>query len=655
MLILLPVLFFALLEGVLRFIDYGGDLSLFHEAAVNGKAYYTINPDVTKRYFRTIQVRAIVSNEMFEKEKGPNTYRIFCLGESSTLGYPYMFNGSFPSMLKDRLESMWPDENIEVVNLGITAVNSFTVADFARELVGYKPDALLVYCGHNEFYGALGVGSTEGLGKSRWVVRTYLAMEGWRTFRLLRDGVNAARTMFGSDPTQRRDATVMEGMVRNREIRFGSDDYIAAKNNFRGNLEEIAQVAAAHNIRVVFGTLVSNLGGLAPFVSTFSTGTERAKRDEWARFYEEAEGSLAKKEYFAAEASLLSAIKIDSLVAKEHFVLAGVYENSGRYEAALKEYRLARDYDALRFRAPSEFNDIIHDVASRYQVPVAECEELIQKSSEHGIIGDEFAVEHVHLNVDGYFLLSKAFYQVLGENGFIESRDRWNWKLERRDSEYRSEVSVTPLDSVMASIRLYVLKNSWPFREGGISVRQFEARTDLERLAKSCLTRELTWEQAHVRVAEQYESEGNLRQAAGEYKALAKVTPLNPSPYLRLGQLLLNVGDDEAAGLAFEKSLKLSGTYYAHQGLGFVHLRRKDFQNAIGHFRQALLLTNGIQPAAILETQQLLAVALVGDRKFDEAEAIAQSIVSAHPEQAEAQGLLNHIRQEMSRAGGKRP
>jgi tetratricopeptide (TPR) repeat protein len=207
----------------------------------------------------------------------------------------------------------------------------------------------------------------------------------------------------------------------------------------------------------------------------------------------------------------------------------------------------------------------------------------------------------------------------------------------------------------MASIRLFVLKNSWPFREGGISVGQFEARTNLERLAKSCLMREVTWEQAHVRAAEQYESEGKLREAASEYRALTKVTPFNPSPFLRLGQLLLNAGDDEAAMHAFEGSLKIAGSYYAHQGLGFISLRRKEFGNAIGQFRQALQLTGGISPAAVVETEQLLAVALASSGKLSEAESIAQAIVSAHPEQDQARLLLDRIRHELSISARQRP
>jgi hypothetical protein len=56
-----------------------------------------------------------------------------------------------------------------------------------------------------------------------------------------------------------------------------------------------------------------------------------------------------------------------------------------------------------------------------------------------------------------------------------------------------------------------------------------------------------------------------------------------------------------------------------------------------------------------METQQLLAVALASGGKLAEAETVAQSIVSAHPEVTQARDLLDRIRHEMSRSGVKRP
>ena len=652
---LLPIFFFGVLELTLRYAEYGGDLGLFHDTIVNGKTYYVVNPDVTKRYFRTIQVRAIASNQLFEKVKRPNTYRIFCLGESSTLGYPYMYNGSFPSMLKERLESAWPDKNIEVVNLGITAVSSYTVADFTNEVMSYQPDALLVYCGHNEFYGALGVGSTEGLGKSRRIIKAYLALEQWRTFRLIRDGINSVKEMLSSNKSQGREATVMEGMVKNREIEYGSDDYTTAVKNFRANLEEIAETASTNKVRLVLGTLVSNLGGMEPFISMHSTPLDQPGREEWENLYRSALEHFRSRQWSESESAIRQALQRDSLPANGHFLLGRVYEQAGRFVDAENEYSVARDFDGLRFRAPSDFNGVVREVAARHGIPLADGEKLIAGKSKNGIIGNEFLLEHVHLNVDGYFWLAKAFYEAMSDGGCIAPKAQWYQKPNKSDAEYRSEVSVTPLDSVMASIRLYVLMNSWPFRDSGISVQQFDAKTDMERLAKSCLLREVTWEQAHVKAAEQYEAQGNLRAAAEEYRDLAKATPTNASPLLRLGQIYLNIGDDRRAEVAFAKALQDGENYFAYQGIGFARLRRNDFEGASEHFRKSLQLARGIAPDAIVELQQMLAVALAGSGKFDEAEKIAQSIVSLHPEMAQARQLLGRIQLEKNKTKAKIP
>jgi len=127
-----PVAFFVLLELVLRSLNYGGDLNLFREVVVNGKTCYAINPDVTVGTSGRIRFGRCTPMISLRRRKGADTWRVFCLGESSTLGYPYFFNGSFPSMLRDRLETLWPEKKIEVINLGITAGEQLYSARFCK-------------------------------------------------------------------------------------------------------------------------------------------------------------------------------------------------------------------------------------------------------------------------------------------------------------------------------------------------------------------------------------------------------------------------------------------------------------------------------------------------------------------------------------------
>ena len=97
-------------------------------------------------------------------------------------GFPYIYTAIPSHLLKVRLQQVMLQYNIEVINVGLAAVNSYTVLDFINELVDYHPDAFVVYLGHNEFYGALGIGSTEYLGKSRTLVDFYVKLHSYRNF-----------------------------------------------------------------------------------------------------------------------------------------------------------------------------------------------------------------------------------------------------------------------------------------------------------------------------------------------------------------------------------------------------------------------------------------------------------------------------------------
>ena len=99
----LPFLLFIVVELGLRLFSYGPDLSLFVTESIGGKPYYRMNPAVKDRYFSRFTFTPTTSMDYFEMPKPKGVYRIFCLGGSTTVGYPYWYNGSFSSFLRDQL------------------------------------------------------------------------------------------------------------------------------------------------------------------------------------------------------------------------------------------------------------------------------------------------------------------------------------------------------------------------------------------------------------------------------------------------------------------------------------------------------------------------------------------------------------------------
>src|SRR3569623_1407509 len=175
--LLLPVLFFLLLEGGLRLFNYGDNLDLFdpEPAGYSDKDILMVNPIVARRFFTKGEYTPQPPYELFANQKPANGYRIFVMGESTTAGWPYPNNEVFSRILNQRLADAFPDKYIEVVNVAISAVNSYTLLDFMDEVLAQKPDAIIIYTCHNEFYGALGVASTESLGKFRPLAMLYLS------------------------------------------------------------------------------------------------------------------------------------------------------------------------------------------------------------------------------------------------------------------------------------------------------------------------------------------------------------------------------------------------------------------------------------------------------------------------------------------------
>ncbi|MFN2373848.1 MAG: SGNH/GDSL hydrolase family protein, partial [Cyclonatronaceae bacterium] len=155
----IPVLFFVFLELGLRWGNYRGNLDLFIYPQIFRGEYVLPNPGFTGRYFFATTTNPTPSNDTFLANKPDNGFRIFVIGGSSAAGYPYGYNGTFSRVMKDMLQDVMPDKVVEVVNVATAAINTYTLFDQVDELLAHHPDAIMIYSGHNEYYGALGVGS----------------------------------------------------------------------------------------------------------------------------------------------------------------------------------------------------------------------------------------------------------------------------------------------------------------------------------------------------------------------------------------------------------------------------------------------------------------------------------------------------------------
>jgi len=174
----LPFLLLGLAEIGLRLGGFGRDLEPLFIPAPNHPAYLQANPRAVTRLFLDPAQAPSVSIETayFAADKPAGTFRVFVQGESGAAGFPYGLGASLAGILDQRLERAFPSREIEVISTAMAAVNSFALLDFADQIIAQRPDAIVIYAGHNEYLGILGVGSSFRLGESGGATRLFLKL-----------------------------------------------------------------------------------------------------------------------------------------------------------------------------------------------------------------------------------------------------------------------------------------------------------------------------------------------------------------------------------------------------------------------------------------------------------------------------------------------
>src|ERR1035437_6329784 len=99
---LVPVLLLILLEAALRLFGYGHNTDLFIKYEKDDR-FLQVNPRAADKFFTDTANTTSGGVEMFTINKSPDTFRIFVLGESTTIGYPYFHNAAFHRWLQFRL------------------------------------------------------------------------------------------------------------------------------------------------------------------------------------------------------------------------------------------------------------------------------------------------------------------------------------------------------------------------------------------------------------------------------------------------------------------------------------------------------------------------------------------------------------------------
>ncbi|HXR47755.1 MAG TPA: tetratricopeptide repeat protein [Candidatus Limnocylindrales bacterium] len=599
--ILIPLAIFGGLELGLRLFGYGYPTSFFLRCEINGQDYYVPNDEFGYRFFPRALARTPAPQRMAVK-KSPDTYRIFMFGESAAMGDPDSSFGAW-RYLQVLLRERFPGTKFEVICVAMTAIDSDVILPIARECARRDGDLWVVYTGNNEMVGPFG-GSTVFGSRAPGVglIRADLALKTTRIGQLLDSGMqrwewrsSALKTWQGLE------------MFKGRQLRYDDPDRLRAYENFKENLEDILRAGHKAGVPVILSTVGCNLKDCAPFASLHAATLGGIQKADWNEIYQEGNTLESAGKFPEALEKYAQADARDPRYAELHFRIGRCQLALTNDSQARREFELARDDDALAFRADNRINRIIKDAASAHAgqgVYVLDAAEWFARNSPGKIPGNELFYEHVHLNFEGNYLLGRALAEqtakLLPKSMVAHDRGQWasgefcdrrlavsSWDRLRVWQEILSRISGPPYTAQSTHAASVKLCNE--------KINGLKSRADSEPPGQ---TRQL-YEPAlaaapadgflQFNFARYMGATGDLAQAAEEAKRVCELLPQVPGEFSDVGNLLMLQAKIDEAAEYFSRALAIRSHFApALNGLGQILENRQKTNEALACFRRAL-------------------------------------------------------------------
>ncbi len=585
----------------MRLCGYGYPTSFFLLTKINGQDYFVPNDKFAYRFFPPALARTPAPQRLAAK-KPPHTFRIFVFGESAAMGDPDPSYGAW-RYLQCLLRDRFPGTDFEVVCVAMTAINSHAILPIARECARRDGDLWIIYMGNNEMVGPLGTGTgLNSRAPSTGLVRTELALKTTRVGQLL-DGL-AQR--WGRDPATPKTWGGLN-MFDQHQLQYDDPNRLRAFGNFKANLLDILRAAHAAGVPVVLSTVGSNLKDCAPFASLHSAGLSETQEAKWEAAYQDGIALESAGDYQGALAQFAGAVAIDPQYAELQFRLGSCHLALTNSVQALTEFKLARDYDALPFRADTRINQVIKEAADDYAgkgVYFLDADRMLAEHSPEKIPGHELFYEHVHLNFDGNYLLARAFAEqtakLLPES--ILTRHHGGWSAsEVCDRELavsswdRTRLWQAVLGRVSEPLYTRQLTHDATVKLcedkiGELSTRmESEAPGQTQQLYQQALAQAPADNFLHQNFAQYLGARGALAQATEEAQKVCELLPQRPAQYYDIGNLLIIQGRIDEAEESFKRALALQPDFAdALNALGLVRECQQNIKEAVTCFKRAL-------------------------------------------------------------------
>jgi tetratricopeptide (TPR) repeat protein len=331
------------------------------------------------------------------------------VGESTMAGFPYLKFG-IPKVVGWELEQMYPNRKIVLDDVSAVGLNLRTaLARLAKLPV--RPQLLLLYSGHNEFFY-----DVEELA-------THLDTP-WERF----DGLFEWSSLFRvlDRPISRQIAVhdVDEGR------RFLVDRPIASPESsekrlarFGGQLEQLALWCEHLKIDGLWFVPAGTEADYPPNRSTVGGAPTERQREEIESISKEARALSDAGRCKEAGDKYRAALERYPDFAEFKFQRAECLVHEGNPTEAARYYAQALESDGLPVRMTAPWRQRVAEVARRHAIPVLDADTILRPHTKSGILDRSVFLDYVHPNLRGYYYLGMAAVEHIG------SDPRWRQQI----------------------------------------------------------------------------------------------------------------------------------------------------------------------------------------------------------------------------------
>jgi tetratricopeptide (TPR) repeat protein len=601
-LVVIPAILLGAAEAGLRLSGYGYDPGLFKKITIGNSEFFVNNETFGLRFFPPQLARSLGPIRM-PVTKAADTYRIFILGESAAMGDPEPAYGAgryLEALLSDR----YPQTHFEIINLGITAINSHVILPIARDCARCRGDLWIIYMGNNEMVGPFGAATVFGEKTPPLpLIRFNLALQRTRLGQLL---VNLVRKLEGA----RAAGPSWGGMEMFVGNQLPADDprREVVYRHFSRNLHDIVKTGLSSGAKVLLSTVAVNLKDCAPFASLVNSNLPPADRARFNQLFAEGVQAQNLGDFAGAAQQFELAAKLDAQVAELQFRWGQSLLWLTNVALAREHLQLACDDDALPFRADTRINSLIAATGRQLandKLVLFDAAGALATNTPAELCGDETFFEHVHFNFDGNYRLGCAWAEqvtaMLPEKiSQAAATNRWASQpacdLRLGLSDWNRKLSLNHMLGRMGQSPLRdQLNNAARVKNLEARVEQLESRMDAAATAQAdadfqaALKRTPDDYYLHGNYAEFLQSAtGNLPQATVQWQQVHALVPQDCITCFELGRMMELQGQWTNAETWFRRAVELRPIL--SEGwieLGKVQASQEEYAEALASFTMA--------------------------------------------------------------------